>query len=130
VNRRNRNSLRQSARDSSAGEERGISQTLELKLRTAQPGGTLPELCGSPPEDSPLWKQEISHFHLCFVQLRLRIADGAVKQGGNFMVLISLNLVQGENSAAALGKRFDGASKRDTIDRSCEVGIGRSDIVR
>src|SRR5215469_9760664 len=67
--------------------------------------------------------QDSSHFQFCFVQLRFRIADGALQQPGDFMMRVTFHFVQCKNPPTAGRQAKQGAPQSDAIDDSGKVGI-------
>ena len=80
------------------------------------------------PADLGLWKQQSPHFEFGFVQLRFRVADGAVEQLGDLVVLITFYFVQSKDLAAAFRQFLQRPSQSNSIHDSGEVGIGLSEI--
>jgi hypothetical protein len=80
------------------------------------------------PWDSPFRKKQVAHLHFRFVQLGFRITDRTIQHLRDFMMLIALDLMQGENLPAALGEFLHNTAQCNAVDRTAEVEIRLADI--
>src|SRR5580700_9309892 len=92
-----------------------------LGFRGADGGLRLPRQAG-------LRKQQVTHSHFGFVQLRFRVPNGTLQLPGDFVMLISLYFVQVKNLAASRRKLLNSTAQRNSVNCSGETGIGFADI--
>jgi hypothetical protein len=74
--------------------------------------------------------QQGTHLYLRFVQLRFRVADGAVQLFRNLMMLIAFDFMQTEDLSASGGQFLDRSPQGDSIDDATESRIGLANIPR
>src|SRR5438270_12327906 len=78
------------------------------------------------PADLRLGKQQRTHLQLRFVQLRFRVADRAVQQLRNLVMLVPFHFVQGEDGPASFWTLLQCATQRNAVHHTREFGIRSS----
>src|SRR4051812_10603673 len=58
----------------------------------------------------------VAELEPCLVQLRFAITDGTVEHSGNFIMLVSLDIVQHENEAVARRQVGDGSFQGQAVN--------------
>ncbi len=77
---------------------------------------------------SRLGKQQIAHLPLRPVKLRLGIADGAVQQRGDLVMLVPLNGMKTKDLSATCREFTDRPAEEDTVDDAREIRIVLSKV--
>src|SRR6202049_2942632 len=89
-----------------------------LDTALVHPASPILPACGSPVE-----KQQIPHLPLRPVKLRLGVADGAVQQLGDLVMLVPLNCMKTKDLSATCREFADRPAEEDTVDDTREIRI-------
>src|ERR1700724_3404342 len=95
----------------------------DLDTALVHPAYPILPACGSPVE-----KQQIPHLPLRPVKLRLGVADGAVQQRGDLVMLVPLNCMKSKDFSAACREFADRPAEEDTVDDAREIRIVLSNV--
>ena len=74
--------------------------------------------------------QEFAQAFASFVQLRFGIAHRAAEHAGDFVVLVTVNIVKEEHGFVALRQSLEGSVKVDAVEKAGQAEVGDTDFER
>ncbi len=72
--------------------------------------------------------QEFAQAFASFVQLRFGIAHRATEHAGDFVVLVTVNIVKEEHGLVALRQLLEGSVKVDAVEKAGQAEVGDTDF--
>ena len=72
--------------------------------------------------------QKVTQLHPCLVELRFAIADGTAQHLGNFIVFVTLDIMQHKDDAVSRRQTLDGPPQVDPIDGSGQDIVTGTDV--